>query len=95
MKCPYRGFEECLLEQCPSCIYKEIKERKIAGTYSVALGVDSGIRNNTAWEYIDTKYEFVACKLMDNNVQPIPPEEVTVNNTTNTKINTVLKKSIF
>lgn len=43
MKCPYNGFKECLLEQCPSCIYKEIKERKISGRYNVALGVDGEI----------------------------------------------------
>ena len=33
MKCPYRNFEECIVEQCPSCNYEEVKEEVIRGKY--------------------------------------------------------------
>lgn len=27
MKCPYRNFEDCIIEKCPSCNYKEKKNK--------------------------------------------------------------------
>ena len=93
MKCPYRNFEECLIEKCPSCNYEEVKQEVIAGRYPAYMSTQTAIENGMAWKETQTSYKFVSCKLVDNAVQPIPPKKEIVNNTTRTSI--LVKKSIF
>lgn len=93
MKCPYRDFKECIVEQCPSCNYEEIKENHIAGRYPSYMSQENAIKNGMAWEEVRTIRKFVSCKLIDGNVQPVPTKKDIINNTSTTKI--VINKSIF
>lgn len=94
MKCPYRDFQECLLEKCPSCVYKENKRTVIEGRYPIEIGAYQAIELGYAHEVIKTEYEFVSCKLIDNCVQPVPSNKQIINNNT-TKKNVVVKQSLF
>lgn len=93
MKCPYRNFEECLVEKCPSCNYEEVKQGVIAGRYPAYMSTQTAIEKGMAWKETKTSYKFVSCKLVDNAVRPIPPKKEIINNTTMTSV--VVKKSIF
>ena len=93
MKCPYRNFEDCLVEKCPSCVYEEVKTPIIEGKYPVYMSTEDAIKKGYAWESIKISYTFVSCKLVDNNVQPIPSPKEVINNTQKTSV--VIRKSIF
>lgn len=93
MKCPYMDFKDCIVEQCPSCNYKENKNEVIEGRFPSYMSAERAISEGNAWISTKTTYEFVSCKLIDNNVQPIPSKKELINNTTRT--NVVVKQSIF
>lgn len=93
MKCPYRNFEDCLVELCPSCNYKEIQSKAVYGGAPLWMSTEEAIRRGIAWEGIRTTYEFVSCKLIDGGVQPIPSTKQVINN--NTSTNVVVRKSVF
>lgn len=93
MKCPYREFQECIVEQCPSCNYIEEKNEVIDGACPVYMSLETAIEKGYAWRSIKTTYKFVSCKLVDGGVQPIPAQKQVVNNTQ--KTNVVIRKSIF
>lgn len=93
MKCPYRNFDECLVEKCPSCNFKENKEEIIAGRYPVRMDTQTAMEMGMAWKETRTTYEFVSCKLVESGAQPVPPKKEIINNTTRTSV--VVKKSIF
>lgn len=93
MKCPYRNFQDCIVEKCPSCNYKENKRTSIAGRKPQYMSDETAMKEGCIWEETETTYEFVSCKLIENSVQPIPPKTEVVNN--NTRTNVVVKKSIF
>lgn len=93
MKCPYRNFEECLVEKCPSCNYEEVKKGIIAGKFPGYMSTETALEKGMAWRETQISYRFVSCKLVENSVQPIPPKKEIINNTTRTSI--VVKKSIF
>lgn len=93
MKCPYRNFEECIIEQCPSCNYKENKKKVTAGRKPSCMSDDEAFKAGCLWEETKTTYEFVSCKLIENAVQPIPAKKEITNNNTRTSV--VIKKSIF
>lgn len=96
MKCPYREFRECIVEQCPSCNYKEAEICTTNGRCPNGMSKDEAIRRGMVWEETRTVYQFVSCKLIDKGVQPAPPIkqiENVINN--NTKTNVVIRKSIF
>lgn len=95
MKCPYKGFDECIVENCPSCNYKEIKQEVIDGRYPTYISVESAIKEGYAWKSTKTLYEFVSCKLIENSVQPIPPKKEIINNVSKTNTNISIKRSIF
>ena len=93
MKCPYRDFQECIIEQCPSCNYEEVKKTIIAGHAPPWMSTYEAIKRGCQWPETKTSYKFVSCKLIDNSVQPVPTTKQVINNTTAT--NVVVQKSIF
>lgn len=93
MKCPYRNFEDCIVEKCPSCNYKENKRIRIAGRKPHYMSDETAMKEGCIWEEVETTYEFVSCKLIENAVQPIQPKKEIINNNTRTSV--VVKKSIF
>lgn len=93
MKCPYKNFEECMVEQCPSCVYEEIKEEKVAGRYPLYMSLETALSKGYAWKETKTSYKFVSCKLVEGNVQPIPPKKEIINNTQKTSV--IVHRSIF
>jgi hypothetical protein len=93
MKCPYREFSDCIVEQCPSCIYETIEKICIEGRYPAHLSTERAIEEGYAWEVKKKTYKFVSCKLVESGVQPIPAQKIS--NTTTTKTNVLVKKSIF
>lgn len=93
IKCPYRNFEECLVEKCPSCNYEEIKKEVIEGLYPNYMSTEEALEKGMAWKEHQTSYKFISCKLVDNAVQPIPPQKEIINNTAKTSV--VIRKSIF
>ena len=93
MKCPYRNFEDCIVEKCPSCVYEEVKTQTINGRYPSYMSLERALKEGYAWEDTKISYKFISCKLVDNNVQPIPPKKEVINNTQ--KTNVVIHKSIF
>lgn len=93
MKCPYRDFQECIVEECPSCNYEEVKNIVISGKAPYWMSDEEAIRRGNKWEETVKTYKFISCKLIDNCVQPIPTAKQIINNTT--KNNTIIRKSIF
>ena len=93
MKCPYREFNECIVEQCPSCNYIEEKIEVIEGRYPTYMSEKRALEEGYAWKSTKTTYKFVSCKLIDNNVQPIPAQKQVINNTQ--KTNVVVRRSVF
>ena len=93
MKCPYRNFEDCIVEQCPACIYDEETIERIAGRYPDYMSAERAVELGYAWKTTKTSYEFVSCKLIDNSVQPVPANKQVINNTTKTSV--VVRKSVF
>ena len=91
MKCPYRNFQECIVEQCPSCNYTEEKKKIIKGIHPAYMSIETAIEKGYSYESIETTYKFVSCKLVDGGVQPIPAQEI--HNTQ--KTNVVVRNSIF
>lgn len=93
MKCPYREFKDCIVEQCPSCDCGEVKKEVVEGRYLHYMDEERALKEGYAWRSTETTYKFVSCKLIGNNVQPVPANKQVINNTT--KTNAVVKKSIF
>lgn len=93
MKCPYKNFEECIIEKCPSCVFEEVKRERIAGRFPAYMTTETAIEKGMAWVETETSYKFVSCKLVENNVQPVPPKKEIINNTQKTSV--VIHKSIF
>ena len=93
MKCPYRDFQECIVEQCPSCNYEEVKETIITGHAPMWMSLDEALKRYLKWEETKTSYKFVSCKLIDDSVQPVPATKQVVNNTSQT--NVVVRNSLF
>ena len=93
MKCPYRNFEECIIEKCPCCNYKENKKEVTEGRYPTYMNSATAVEKGLAWKSTRTTYEFVSCKLVENGVQPVPPKKEIINNHNETRV--VVRKSIF
>ena len=95
MQCPYRNFQECLLEKCPACIFEEIKSSITRGRKPDWLSYEAAEQKGMIWQETHTSYKFVSCRLVDNNIAPSPAvkEEKIVNN--NSSNVTVIKRSIF
>lgn len=54
---------------------------------------ESAMKEGCIWEETETIYEFVSCKLIDNAVQPTPPQKEIINNNTRTSV--IVKKVCF
>lgn len=93
MKCPYREFQECIVEKCPACNYAEVKETVISGKAPHWMSEEEALRRGNKWKETATTYKFISCKLVDSSVQPIPAVKQTTNNTI--KTNVAIRKSIF
>ena len=93
MKCPYRDFQECIIERCPACNYEEVERTVIAGRSHAWLSTKEAIKRGNLWKERVMTYKFVSCKLVDNSVQPVPVTKQTINNTTQT--NVVVRNSVF
>lgn len=93
MKCPYRDFQECLVQECPSCNYETETETVIEGRAPHYMDTDTAIEKGYQWESKRTKYKFVSCSLVSNNVQPVPKAETHIHNETET--NVAVSHSIF
>ena len=92
MKCPYREFQECIVEQCPACNYKEVYKEGTIGKYPAYMTREKALEEGYIRKDIKLVYEFVSCKLIDDRVQPVPAKKEVVNNN-HTKV--VVKQSLF
>ena len=93
MKCPYREFQECVVQECPSCNYEIEKYEVTEGKFPTWMPDDEAIKQGYAWKAKKTRYIFKGCKLVDNNVQPIPKAETHIHN--KTENNVAISHSIF
>lgn len=93
MKCPYRDFADCIVEQCPSCNYEERNVEVTEGRCPACMSNEKALELGYIWKATRTRYEFVSCKLIDSGVQPVPPKKEIINNTQKTSV--VIHKSIF
>ena len=93
MKCPYRDFKDCIVEKCPSCNYREVKKHITRGFCPPNMSFETAEKIGYMYECTETVYEFISCKLIENNVQPIPPKKEIINNSSNTSV--AIKRSIF
>ena len=95
MKCPYREFQDCIIEKCPSCNYEEVEQTVISGRAPYWMNDEEAIKQGNKWKETVKIYNFVSCKLVDNKVQPVPAVKQIINTTNATKTNVVIRKSIF
>ena len=93
MKCPYREFQDCIIEKCPSCNYEEVERTIISGRAPYWMNDEEAIKQGNKWKETVKIYNFVSCKLIDNSVQPTPVIKQTINNIART--NVTIRKSIF
>ena len=94
MLCPYRNFEECLLEQCPSCNYETTIKTIMAGKKPHHMSNEEAMRIGCIWENTKTIHKFVSCKLLDNNV-PLPSVNNQVIDNSSKMSVAVVKRSVF
>lgn len=95
MKCPYRDFQDCIIEKCPSCNYEEVERTIINGRAPCWMNDEEAIKQGNKWKETIKIYKFVSCKLIDNNVPPPSITKQTINNTNTTQTNVLIRKSIF
>lgn len=95
MKCPYNNFQECIVEQCPSCVYEVVKDTEIVGRKPHYMSTEEAIKQGCQWRETRTSYKFVSCRLIDNCVQPIPKNNTIINNKVENKSSVSIRKSIF
>ena len=93
MKCTYRQFQKCIVQECPACIYEEVTNYVTSGRSPYWMDREEAISRGYMYEEKVKSYKFVSCRLIENGVQPTPVIENTVNNTT--KLNIAIKRSIF
>ena len=94
MRCPYKNFEPCLLEECPACEYEvEIKET-FEGRKHPNMSVDEAIRQNLMYVKKTNFYKFKNCKLVENSVR-LPDKRIDNTKINNTKQTVTVKSSIF
>ena len=91
VKCPYNGFKECIVQECPSCNYEEQKRTRIVGRYTGSL--KEALERGAAWEENCTEYRFISCKLVESGVQPVQPEVHNIN--TSCRTNVVIRNRII
>ena len=95
MKCPYKNFEECLVEKCPSCIYETIKKTVVAGRKPHQFCEEYARELGCIWNETEITYEFKSCSLLSANVQPVLRNETIINNTTKVNVDNSSYHSIF
>ena len=93
MRCPYNGFKECIVQECPACNYEKAEKTRTEGRYPSYMTREEALKRGCAWEETYVEYKFISCKLADNGVQPVLPKTETINNTQKTSV--VIHKSIF
>lgn len=93
MKCPYRDFAECIVQECPSCVYEQVKRDVLAGRKPHWMSDDEALKGGCLWKETKTEYKFISCKLVENGTQPIPSKKEIINNTMSTRVS--IHKSIF
>lgn len=93
MKCPYREFQDCIVEKCPSCNYEVIEKTMISGRAPYWMSDEEAIKRGNKWRETIKSYEFVSCSLINSGAAPVPAVKQTVNNTTQT--NVIVRKSVF
>lgn len=93
MKCPYRNFSNCIVQEFPSCEYVEAQHKILGGRKPHYMSDEDAIKAGCLWEESKTEYKFVACKLIEAGTQPVPQKKEIINNTSITKVS--IKKSIF
>lgn len=91
MKCPYREFEDCLIQECPSCDYEVEEIEHIEHYYKNPANYR--LYRESEYKRIEKKYIFKSCSLVKNNVQPIPKAETHIDARTSSK--TLVHSSIF
>ncbi|MCC8044197.1 MAG: hypothetical protein LIP12_01700 [Clostridiales bacterium] len=89
MKCPYRNFEECLVEKCPACEYETVETEKLAGVPPFG-DYELGLMRGNCWYEKQTTYKFKACGLVKSGVQPAP--QTVINNEVKTQTNVTIRK---
>ena len=95
MKCPYRGFTDCIVQECPACNYTVTEHTKLEGRFPGNMSADKAIEMGYAWETKYKKYHFESCKLIEDSVQPVPPKQEVINNNVSQRTSVVVHKSIF
>ena len=95
MKCPYRDFKECIVEQCPSCNYEIITTETLDGNPPHWMSTDEALKQGCLWHSSKTTYKFKSCKLIDNSVQPVPSNKQIINNTNKTTNAVLIRNSVF
>lgn len=93
MKCPYKNFEPCIGKECPACNYTITKERELVGRAPHWMTDEVAIE--AGYLYYETKevFHFVSCGLVQNNVQPAAPTNITTIN--KNSATAIVRKSIF
>lgn len=93
MKCPYKNFEPCIGKECPACNYTTTKERELFGKAPHWMTDEAAIE--AGYLYYGTKevFHFISCGLVQNNVQPAAPTNITTIN--KNSATAIVRKSIF
>lgn len=95
MKCPYNGFQECIIQECPSCNYEVVENLYIEGLKPHWMSTETALKEGCQWEVKRKEYKFVSCKLIDGQVQPVPKNDIIINNKTQNRTNVSIRKSVF
>ena len=95
MQCPYNNFKGCIVEKCPACNYEVEKVEIIEGRHPPDMSLQKAIERGIAWVSTKNAYRFISCKLVENNVQPVPQRKEIVNNHNSTRIAVISKKGFL
>ena len=72
MQCPYRNFQDCLLEKCPACVFEEIKDSITRGRKPDWLSYEAAEQKGMIWKETHTSlnevmYEWTYEQVMQAN----------------------------
>ena len=93
IKCPYREFTPCILEECPACVYETEKEMVLSGHAPMRMSTKEAIKRGYMSEVEKKTYKFKACKLIEKGV-PLSDTKKEVKEVKEVK-NINIRQSIF
>lgn len=86
MKCPYRDFKECIVQECPACEYETKETVEYEGKAPYGMHYDEAVEKGYMWTRTKRKYIFKSCGLITKGVRPVLKPDTHIHNKTDVSV---------